>query len=157
MRKEIDYRVFVNGNEIDLYRVAVSYTPEKDEPPVLACRYADDGNCYGIGTFDSDEPVQVEIRCRRSLAQTVILPENSIFGAQISAEKITFKLTKHGSYIFEPERYKDTPLILFFKHFTNIGYSSIWYAMMISNILIMFYSRWMAGKITYEIKVKAKS
>ena len=74
MRKEIDYKVFVGGKEIELFRVAVSYTPEKDEPPVYASRFDDDGNCYGIGSFDSDEPVQVEIRCKRSLAQTVILP-----------------------------------------------------------------------------------
>ena len=48
------------------------------------------------------------------------------------------------------------PLIVFFKNCTNIGYSSIWYAMMISNILITFYGKWLAGKITYEVKVKAK-
>ena len=114
MRKEVDYKVVVNGKEIELFRVAVSYTPEKDEPPVYACRFDDDVNCYGIGSFDSDGPVQVEIRCKRSLAQTVILPENSIPEAQIHAEKIAFKLKKHGTYIFEPEGYKGTPLILFF-------------------------------------------
>lgn len=100
-----DFRVFVDGLEIPVIRAAATFTHDRIE---------EDGSCYGIGVFDSDEPVRVEIRCIRDLAATKILPEGAIPEAEISSEKIVFQLKKHGSYIFEPQSYKDTPLVLFF-------------------------------------------
>lgn len=103
--KQPDFTVSVNGAEIPVIRVTATFTYDRIE---------EDGSCYGIAVFDSDEPVCVEIRCARSLAATKILPENAIPDAEIAEDKITFQLTKHGSYVFEPQTYKDTPLVLFF-------------------------------------------
>ena len=100
-----DFNVAVNGSDIAILRVSSSFTPGNPDA---------DGSCYGIGSILSDEPVFVEIRCARSLATTRILPCNAIENPQIEDDKITFQLTRHGTYIFQPETYKDTPLILFY-------------------------------------------
>lgn len=49
------------------------------------------------------------------------------------------------------------PLILFFKHFTNIGRSGIWYAMCISNFLILFIAMILFKKVDFEPKIKEQS
>lgn len=100
-----DFRVFSDQTEIPVYRVSATFAPSRRE---------DDGNCYGIGVIDSDEAVTVEIRCTRGLGSTVILPENAVADAVITPEKIQCRLTRHGTYIFEPQGYKETPLVLFF-------------------------------------------
>ncbi len=46
------------------------------------------------------------------------------------------------------------PLVLFFKYFTNIGYSGIWYAMAISNIVILALGYYFYTKVSFEKKVK---
>lgn len=46
------------------------------------------------------------------------------------------------------------PLVLFFKHCTDIGYSGIWYAMVIGNVLILFVGFYLKGKVSFEKKVK---
>lgn len=46
------------------------------------------------------------------------------------------------------------PLVLFFKYLTNIGYSGIWYAMVISNVVILFVGFYLKGKVSFEKKVK---
>ncbi len=103
--KQPDFDVSVNGADIPVIRVKTTFSSNRIE---------DDGNCYGIAVFDSDEPVEVEIRCARNLAATTILPENAIPGVEITDDKVTFRLEKHGSYIFEPDTYRDTPLVLFY-------------------------------------------
>lgn len=103
--KQLDYNVYINGAEIPLFRVNTTFTPDHVEQ---------DGSCYGIAGFDSDEPVDVEIRCARSLAATTILPEHSIPNVEITEDKISFRLEKHGSYVFQPQTRIDVPLVLFF-------------------------------------------
>ncbi len=45
------------------------------------------------------------------------------------------------------------PLIECFKHFTNLDRNGIWYAMVISNILILIYGAFLAKRVDYEPKV----
>ena len=104
-KQEVDYQVFVNHTQIPVYRAAATFAK---------VRAQEDGSTYGIGVFDSDEPVQVTIFCKRDLSTTKILPENAIPSARISPEKIEFQLAKHGSYIFETDGPEKTPLVLFF-------------------------------------------
>lgn len=42
------------------------------------------------------------------------------------------------------------PLILFFKTFTAIGREGIWYAMVISNVLILFYAAYLFRKVDFK-------
>ena len=42
------------------------------------------------------------------------------------------------------------PLILFFKTFTEIGREGIWYAMVISNVLILFYAAYLFRKVDFK-------
>ena len=46
------------------------------------------------------------------------------------------------------------PLILFFKNFTDIGRSGIWYAMVISNFIILFVGKMLFRKVDFEAKIK---
>lgn len=45
------------------------------------------------------------------------------------------------------------PFILFFKNFTSLGSSGIWYAMLLSNFVIAFIGFFFMKKITYEPKI----
>lgn len=105
IQKEPDFKVFVNQMEIPVVRVSTTFAER---------RVTWDGDCYGICVFDSDESVQVEIRCDRDLSAAEILPENAIPDARISADKISFRLENHGSYVIEPQGYQNIPLCLFF-------------------------------------------
>jgi len=100
-----DFEVFVNGRKIELYKVMQTFAPGRIEY---------DGGHYEIGSFDSDDTVEVEIRSKRDLSATTILPENAKIEAKRTAGAVKFSLKTHGTYIFEPQTYKDTPLILFF-------------------------------------------
>lgn len=100
-----DFTVFADRTQIPVFRVAATFSDDRIE---------EDGNCYGIAVVDSDEPVTVEIRCERSLSAAKILPENRIADAEICADCIRLRLTQHGTYVIEPQGYKDTPLVLFF-------------------------------------------
>lgn len=46
------------------------------------------------------------------------------------------------------------PLVLFFMYATNVGYAGIWYAMVISNVLILFLGAYLFSKITFERRVR---
>ena len=46
------------------------------------------------------------------------------------------------------------PLVLFFKHMTNVGYPGIWYSMVISNFIILFLGAYLFKQIKFERKVK---
>jgi Na+-driven multidrug efflux pump len=45
------------------------------------------------------------------------------------------------------------PLIFFFKYFTDLGRSGIWYAMVISNIVILMLAQVLFRKVDFERKV----
>lgn len=49
------------------------------------------------------------------------------------------------------------PLILFFKIFTDIGASGIWYAMVLSNFLILLLGAWLYRKVDFEPHILHKS
>lgn len=46
------------------------------------------------------------------------------------------------------------PLVLFFKYMTTVGYAGIWYAMVISNLLILLLGSYLFKKIKFERKVR---
>ncbi|WP_310604125.1 MATE family efflux transporter [Anaerosporobacter sp.] len=46
------------------------------------------------------------------------------------------------------------PLILFMKNVTDLGRSGIWYAMVISNFIIVIYAKYLFRKVDFEPKVK---
>ena len=100
-----DFKVIANQKEIPVLRVTATFVDE---------RIQEDGSCYGIAVIDSDEPVSVEIRCERDLSSAKILPEKNGAVTEIRSDKVLLQLTKHGSYVIEPQSYKDTPLILFY-------------------------------------------
>lgn len=100
-----DFTVLVNGKAVAVYNVMQTFAKGRIEY---------DGGHYEIASFDADEPVSVEIHSKRDLSKTTILPENTNVSAEISSDTIRFKLAKHGTYIFEPQTYRDTPLFLFF-------------------------------------------
>lgn len=45
------------------------------------------------------------------------------------------------------------PMVFIFMHFTDVGYSGIWYSMMLSNIFILFVGHYLFKKVTFERKV----
>ncbi len=45
------------------------------------------------------------------------------------------------------------PMILFMKNFTSFGHSGIWYAMVLSNLIIVFYGRYLLTKVKFIPKV----
>ncbi len=45
------------------------------------------------------------------------------------------------------------PLILFMRNFTNFGRSGIWYAMVISNFIIILYAKYLFRKVDFEPKI----
>lgn len=45
------------------------------------------------------------------------------------------------------------PLVLIFMYLTDVGYAGIWYAMILSNILILFVGHFLMKKVTFERKV----
>ena len=45
------------------------------------------------------------------------------------------------------------PLVLFFKYATTVGYAGIWYAMVISNLIILFVGSYLYRKVKFERKV----
>lgn len=47
------------------------------------------------------------------------------------------------------------PLILFMKNVTELGRSGIWYAMVISNLVIILYAKFLFRKVDFEPKIKA--
>ena len=47
------------------------------------------------------------------------------------------------------------PLILFMKNVTDLGRSGIWYAMVISNLVIILYAKFLFRKVDFEPKIKA--
>ncbi|MDX9692495.1 MAG: MATE family efflux transporter, partial [Acholeplasmataceae bacterium] len=48
------------------------------------------------------------------------------------------------------------PVVLLFKNYTNLGSSGVWYAMLLSNIIILFIGMIMYRKIDYKPKIKIK-
>jgi putative MATE family efflux protein len=48
------------------------------------------------------------------------------------------------------------PVVLLFKNFTDLGSSGVWYAMLLSNIIILFIGMIMYKKIDYKPKIKIK-
>ena len=46
------------------------------------------------------------------------------------------------------------PLVLFFMYGTSIGYQGIWYAMAISNVLILGLGHYLFKKVDFQKKVK---
>ena len=46
------------------------------------------------------------------------------------------------------------PLILIFKNLTNLGSGGIWYAMLISNLLILFLGIYLYQKVDYQPKIE---
>lgn len=103
--RNLDFEVTVNGKKIELYPVMQTFAEGRMDY---------DGGHYEIGSFDSDAEVEVEIHSSRDLSRTTILPENAEIEAERTVGSIRFRLKKHGTYVFEPQTYKDTPLILFF-------------------------------------------
>jgi Na+-driven multidrug efflux pump len=49
------------------------------------------------------------------------------------------------------------PFILFFKNFTDLGSSGIWYAMLLSNFAIAFIGFFFMTRIKYEPKIKIQA
>jgi putative MATE family efflux protein len=45
------------------------------------------------------------------------------------------------------------PLVLFFKYATDVGYAGIWYAMVISNLIILFMGSYLYHKVKFQRKV----
>ena len=48
------------------------------------------------------------------------------------------------------------PLVIIFKNITNLGSSGVWYAMLISNLVILFIGMFMYRNINYKPKVKIR-
>lgn len=48
------------------------------------------------------------------------------------------------------------PLILFMKNVTDLGRSGIWYAMVISNLVIILYAKFLFRKVDFEPKIKVR-
>ncbi|TNF07920.1 MAG: MATE family efflux transporter [Bacillota bacterium] len=48
------------------------------------------------------------------------------------------------------------PVVLIFKNYTNLGSSGVWYAMLLSNIIILFIGMIIYKKIDYKPKIKIK-
>jgi Na+-driven multidrug efflux pump len=46
------------------------------------------------------------------------------------------------------------PLILIFKYFTDLGASGIWYAMLLSNLLIVILGTFLYKKVDYKPKIR---
>jgi putative MATE family efflux protein len=64
--------------------------------------------------------------------------------------KYTFILTVTRLWILR------IPLVLIFKNFTTLGSSGVWYAMLISNVVILFIGMIMYRKIDYKPKIRIK-
>jgi len=45
---------------------------------------------------------------------------------------------------------------MIFKNFTSLGSSGVWYAMLISNVIILFIGMYYYRKIDYKPKIKIK-
>ena len=45
------------------------------------------------------------------------------------------------------------PLVLIFKYATDVGYAGIWYAMVISNLIILFMGSYLYRKVKFQRKV----
>ncbi len=99
------YTVTVNGTPVDVYIAPVwepHYTP-KVKPF---------GGPYSFAYFDFTGPVKVEIRSRKPLEGTRILPESRGIRPDIAQGTITFVLTEPGQLSIEPDA-KNGPLLLF--------------------------------------------
>ena len=46
------------------------------------------------------------------------------------------------------------PMIIVFKNFTDFGRNGIWYAMVISNIMIVILGAFLLRKVDYEPKIR---
>jgi len=64
--------------------------------------------------------------------------------------KYTFILTVTRLWILR------IPLVFLFKNFTTLGSSGVWYAMLISNVVILFIGMYYYRKIDYKPKIKIK-
>ena len=101
-----DYEVTANGQQVDVY------TARTLDPP-FAGKQWDFGGPYSFANFDTDGPVEVRIKSKRSLAKTVIRPASAVAKVEPEGDH-TLRLTLDGPRKFsvEPDGRKG-PLLLF--------------------------------------------
>ncbi len=100
-----DYEMWVAGQKVDIYTARVL-----DEP--FAGKYDFGGN-YSFASFDTDGPVTVRIRAKRSLRDVVIRPESAGVKPAIEDDHtITLSLPGPRKISIEPDG-KKAPLLLF--------------------------------------------
>ncbi len=97
--------VFINGKEIPLYRAICTFSNDRIDW---------DGHVYDFAICDTEFPASLEIRSARDLKNTTVLPTGAITSLETGEHIIRATIEKPGAYIFEPDGYKNTPLILFF-------------------------------------------
>jgi putative MATE family efflux protein len=111
---------------------------------------------YLAGFFTKDDPVALALTAEYMFYLLIGLPLMAIFQTYMGAfngtgnTKFTFIITITRLWILR------IPLVFIFKLYTNLGSSGIWYAMLISNILIMFVGMFLYQKIDYKPKIKIR-
>jgi putative MATE family efflux protein len=111
---------------------------------------------YLAGFFIKDDPIALALTAEYMFYLLIGLPLMAIFQTYMGAfngtgnTKFTFIITITRLWILR------IPLVYLFKLGTNLGSSGIWYAMLISNVLIMFVGMYLYKKVDYKPKVKIR-
>ena len=112
---------------------------------------------YSVSFFIKEDPVALALAVEYMFYLLIGLPLMGIFQSYIGTfngtgdTKYTFWFTVTRLWILR------IPLVFAFKLYTNLGPSGIWYAMLISNILIIPVGIYMYKKVDYKPKIRVKS
>jgi len=111
---------------------------------------------WSASFFIKNDPVALALCVEYMFYLLLGLPLMAVFQTYMGTftgtgdTKYTFILTITRLWLLR------VPLILIFKNFTSLGSSGIWYAMMISNLLIIFLGIYLYQKIDYQPKIEIK-
>jgi putative MATE family efflux protein len=103
--------------------------------------------------FIKDDPVALALTAEYMFFLLIGLPLMAVFQTFMGTfngtgnTKFTFILTITRLWILR------VPLVFFFKYFTNLGSSGIWYAMLASNLIIAFVGIYLYSKVDFKPKV----
>lgn len=111
---------------------------------------------WSASIFIKDDPIALSLTVEYMFYLLIGLPLMAIFQNYLGTfngtgdTKFTFVITITRLWILR------IPLIFLFKNYTNIGADGIWYAMLISNLLIIPVGMIMYKKVDYQPKIDVK-
>lgn len=107
-----------------------------------------------VSIFNNNDPLTIQYAAEYTLFLHLGLPLMGIFQTYLS----TFQGSGDTKYSFVLAIIRlwvlRIPMVLGFKYFTDLGPLGVWYAMLISNILIVFVGAFLYSKVQFLPKIK---